>query len=209
MSGKMVEVEGIIIERNSQSSVRLEAAGTVVYIDPYQISEARKDANLILITHDHYDHCDPESVDKLKSENTVVIFPESCASKMQGKTIKPGEVMNVNGISVIAVNAYNTARFYGHKKGQCVGYVVSIGGKKIYHAGDTDRIPEMKQLGDISMAFLPVGGTYTMTAEEAAAAVNEDIRPEIAIPMHYGTVVGSDEDANKFKQLCNSKVVII
>lgn len=205
----MANVNSIDIEHGNQSTIRLESDGAVIFIDPYNISGSQAKADIILITHEHYDHCDTASINKLSSEETVVIAPIVCKSKLaRVNTISAGDKKTVNGIQIEAVPAYNTNKPY-HPKGSGVGYVITINGKRIYHAGDTDRIPEMKKLNNIGIALLPVGGTYTMTAEEAADAVNEDIKPKVAIPMHYGSVVGSRADAEKFKKLCKCEVVIL
>lgn len=204
----MANVNGIDIEHGNQSTIRLESEA-VVFIDPYKVSGSEAKADAILITHEHYDHCDTASINKLSSEETVVIAPIACKSKLaRVNTISAGDKKTVNGIQIEAVPAYNTNKPH-HPKGSGVGYVITINGKRIYHAGDTDRIPEMKKLGGIDIALLPVGGTYTMNAEEAAAAVNEDIKPKVAIPMHYGSVVGSRADAEMFKKLCKCEVVIL
>ncbi len=205
----MAQIEGIDIERDKQSTVRLSASGVVVFIDPWQISEDKGKVDIILITHDHFDHCDPDSVEALRKQDTVVIGPESCSSRISGlRVASPGDVVEEKGIKIEAIDAYNINKSF-HQKGKCLGYVVTLAGKRIYHAGDTDRIPEMKNLTGIDIALLPVGGTYTMTTEEAAAAINEDIKPKTAIPMHYGDVVGSTADAEKFKELCSTEVKII
>lgn len=198
-----MELEGIDIQKGKQSTIFLKASGLTVAIDPW---EASGEADLILITHEHYDHCDPESIATIRKEDSVVIGPDSCASKVDGlKVVKPGESLEVKGVKVEAVDAYNA----NHQKGQCLGFVVTLAGKRVYHAGDTDRIPEMKSLGTIDIAILPVGGTYTMNAEEAAAAANEDIKPKVAIPIHYGDVVGSKQDAERFREICQAEVRII
>ncbi len=204
----MVKVGGIEIWHGSQSTIRLES-GAVVFIDPYKLSGSQPKADVILITHDHYDHCEPASIGKIRKEGTAIIGPESCAPKVDGlKVLKPGDSVEEKGVRIEAVHAYNTNKPF-HGQGKCLGFVVAIAGRRIYHAGDTDRIPEMKNLRNIDTALLPVGGTYTMTAEEAAAAVNEDIKPKVAIPMHYGTVIGSMADAEKFKKLCKCEVVVL
>ena len=115
--------------------------------------------------------------------------------------VAPGDRRAVEGFSIEVVPAYNIDKPFHPKANNWVGYIVEVAGRKLYHAGDTDRIPEMKTMRT-DVAFLPIGGTYTMTAEEAAAAVNEDIKPKVAVPIHYGAVVGSDSDAQRFRELC-------
>ena len=205
----MTLLEGIDIEKCVQSTVKLSAAGRVVYIDPFRIANAKDEADLILITHDHYDHCDPDSIGLLMKEDTVVTCPASGSSKISHIVVmQAGERKEEEGVGIEAVPAYNIGKPF-HPKAKYLGYIITLAGKRIYHAGDTDRIPEMKAVGSIDIALVPVGGTYTMNAEEAAAAVNEDIKPKIAIPIHYGDVVGSVADAERFKKLCKCKVSIL
>lgn len=203
----MALVQGIDIEWLGHSGFRLMQGGKAIYIDPFKVSEGS--ADLILVTHEHYDHCDPQSVENLRSEDTVVIASQSCMPKLgRMLVIKEGGRRTEKGITTEAVPAYNIDKPY-HPRGIGVGYVIMLGEKRIYHAGDTDRIPEMKGLKGIDLALLPVGGTYTMSAEEAAAAVNEDIKPKAAIPMHYGSIVGTHSDAERFRRLCKCEVVLL
>ena len=203
----MPNIEGINIEHLGHDSFKIMNGSTAIYIDPFKVSSGK--ADLILITHDHYDHCDAASIEKLRSKDTVVIGPEAVSRKIAGtRTIKENGKFSEKGLAIEAVHAYNTNKPF-HPKGAGVGYVIAVNNKRIYHTGDTDRIHEMKKLGDIDIALLPVSGTYVMTAEEAAAAANEDIKPKVAIPMHYGSIIGSRADAERFAKLCKSKVVII
>lgn len=200
-------IQGIDIEWLGHDSFKISYGGKSIYIDPFKVSSGS--ADLILVTHEHFDHCDTASINKLSSEGTVVIAPIGCKPKLAGvSTISAGDKKTVNGVSIEAAPAYNTNKPY-HPKGLGVGYVITIGGKRVYHAGDTDRISEMKSLKNIDIALLPVSGTYVMTADEAAAAANEDIKPKAAIPMHYGSIVGSRADAERFKKLCKCEVVIM
>ncbi len=200
-------IQGVDIEWLGHDSFKISYGGKSIYIDPFKVSSGS--ADLILVTHEHFDHCDTASINKLSSEGTVVVAPSGCKSKLDRTiTISAGDKKTANGISIEAVPAYNTNKPY-HPKGLGVGYVITIGGKRVYHAGDTDRILEMKRLGGIDMALLPVSGTYVMTAGEAAAAANEDIKPKVAIPMHYGSIVGSRADAERFKKLCKCEVIIL
>jgi L-ascorbate metabolism protein UlaG (beta-lactamase superfamily) len=185
----------------------------VIYIDPYNI-QADEKADIILITHSHYDHCSIEDIKELVKDRTIIIIPPDCQSKLSGiqginvHLAKPGKKIEAFGIIVEAVPAYNINKNFHEKSNEWVGYIINTDGKKIYHAGDTDFIPEMKEIKDIDVALLPVGGKYTMDAAEAAKAANA-IKPKIAVPMHYGSIVGSEEDAKKFKDLCDCEVEIM
>jgi L-ascorbate metabolism protein UlaG (beta-lactamase superfamily) len=189
-------------------SFRLEGEVTV-YIDPWKLPPNSPKADIILITHDHYDHCSPEDVAKIQKADTVIVTIPAAARKLKGevKTVKPGDKITVKGVEIEAVPAYNTDKPFHPKGAGHVGFIVTLGGKRIYHAGDTDFIPEMKGL-KVDIALLPVSGTYVMTAEEAAKAADA-IKPEVAIPMHYGEIVGSERDAERFKELTSVQVTIL
>lgn len=180
----------------------------VIYTDPFKIK--RKDtADIILITHNHFDHCSPEDIKKLQGPNTVIVATSDCETKLSGKvkTVKPGDRINVGGIEIEAVPSYNTNKHFHPKANNWVGYVVTAKGQRIYIAGDTDYIPEMKDF-KVDIALLPVSGTYVMTAEEAIKAAL-DIKPKVAIPMHYGSIVGSKDDAKRFAEGLKGKVEVV
>jgi len=179
----------------------------VIYIDPWKLRDP-KGADLILISHSHHDHLSPEDVDKIQKSNTVIITTRDCATELSGdvRIVKPGDVVRIGEIDVEAVRSYNIGKIFHPKENNWLGFVITVTGKRIYYCGDTDFIPEMENIrADIVIA--PVGGTYTMNAEEAARAVNM-IKPETAIPIHYGDIVGSVRDAEKFRDLCEVPVEI-
>ena len=190
------------------SSIRIEGEKTV-YIDPWKLPPAPPPADLILITHSHHDHCSARDVEALLKKDTVIIATPDCAGELPAgfRKISPGRTETVGGVIVTAVPAYNLNKpFHPREKGW-VGYIVEMGGERIYQAGDTDYIPEIDGLL-VDVAILPVGGTYTMNPEEAAAAANH-LKVRLAIPIHYGSVVGSRADAEKFKNLCRVPVEIL
>lgn len=185
-------------------SFRIETDKTI-YIDPYQITDA-KPADLILITHEHFDHCSPEDITKIQQDSTVIVAPEDCLGKLSGnvRSVKPGMKMQVQGIEIEAVPSYNVGKKFHPRLNAWVGYILNLDGIRLYHAGDTDFIPEMKTLR-IDIALLPVSGTYVMTADEAVQAALA-MRPKLAIPMHFGSVVGTKSDADAFCKGLTGKV---
>jgi L-ascorbate metabolism protein UlaG (beta-lactamase superfamily) len=191
----------------------IKADGKNIYIDPYE-GEYTKKADIILSTHHHDDHCKPDKIALIKKENTEIIAPPECGKKLNTKvlTLKPGEATKIDDILIEAVEAYNNKRFRSsgnpfHPKGIGVGYLVTVGGKTIYHTGDTDFIDEMKQLKNIDIMLVPSGGTYTMDNPEAAEATIS-INPKKAIPMHIW-----DTNPSAYKEVveegCNTEVIIM
>ncbi|MBW1894056.1 MAG: MBL fold metallo-hydrolase [Deltaproteobacteria bacterium] len=179
----------------------------IIYFDPYQIADGPP-ADLILITHDHYDHCSPDDVAKIQKSGTVIVTEEDSAKKLSGdiRIMSPGESISIDGMNIEAVPSYNTNKQFHPKNNNWLGFIIEIDGSRIYHAGDTDYIPEMEKF-NVDIALLPVSGTYVMTAEEAVKAALS-IEPALSIPMHYGTVAGSEEDALNFKKALEGKIEV-
>ena len=186
---------------------RIDSEKTI-YFDPYQIGPGPQ-ADLILISHDHFDHCSPEDVAKIQGPETTIVTEKDSAGKLTGdvRVLKPGETLNLDGVKIQGVPSYNTDKDFHPRKNGWLGFVVEVAGIRIYHAGDTDFIPEMKDLR-VDIALLPVSGTYVMTADQAVKAALA-IKPELAIPMHYGAIVGSDQDALAFKNALKGKVAVL
>lgn len=195
-------------------SFRIKGNGQVVYIDPWQLEGDTK-ADLILITHDHSDHCSPADVSKVQKKDSVIVAIAAAAAKLSGniEVVKPGDEIVVKGIKISTVPAYNVNKFrspgmpFHPREAGYVGFVVTLEGLRIYHAGDTDHIPEMATV-HADIALLPVSGIYVMTADEAVAAAGT-IRPQIAIPMHVGRGIGSMADAEHFKEKASVPVEIL
>jgi L-ascorbate metabolism protein UlaG (beta-lactamase superfamily) len=180
----------------------------VIYFDPYQI-EAGPKADLIFISHDHFDHCSPEDVAKIQGPETIIVTEAGSAHKLTGdvRVIKPGETLDLDGVKILGVPSYNTDKDFHPRGNGWLGFLVEMSGVRLYHAGDTDFIPEMKGLA-VDIAFLPVSGTYVMTADQAVKAALA-IAPGLAIPMHYGAIVGSAQDALDFKKALDGKVDVL
>lgn len=191
---------------------RITAGNTTVYVDPFRIKADRPQpkADIIVITHDHHDHCSVEDVAKIVRSDTIIVSTPSCAAKLTGtvKTARRGDVTEARGVRIEAVPAYNIGKRYHPKDADGVGYILTIQGKRLYFAGDTDHIPEMKDLKNIAIAFLPVSGTYVMTETEAADSAL-DIKPDIAVPIHWGVIIGTRMNAELFAERLKGKVEVI
>ena len=205
-----MEIEGITINWLGHAGFNIE---NKIIIDPFKIVVPIK-VDIVLITHAHYDHCSLEDLEKVVKEDTTIVAPPDCTSKLSRldkgniKIITPGKEVNIGDIKIQAVPAYNIDKDFHSRQNEWCGYIITINGKKIYHAGDTDLIPEMNDL-DVDIALLPVGGTYTMNAQEAAEAAKR-VKAKYVIPMHYTKgIAGSKEDAEKLKELVKDAEVII
>ncbi len=199
------------IEVLCHSSIRINKE-KVIYIDPFKIDKNYNDADIIFITHDHYDHYSEEDIDKVKKEDTIIVAPEELLTKLLRKgfrqdyiiTVDSDEEDMVEGIKFETIPAYNTNKQFHPKENGWVGYIVEIRGIRYYIAGDTDITEENKKV-KCDVAFVPVGGTYTMDFKEAAELINE-IKPKIAVPIHYGSVVGTKQDATDFIKLLHPEI---
>ena len=186
-----------------QAAYRWTDGEVVVYIDPWGIEQDAVPADLILITHAHQDHFQPEEIERIRKDATRVIAPKDIAEMLPGDLtpIGPGDSAEAFGISIQAVPAYNIVeeRLHKHPKANnWVGYLLTLGGHTYYHAGDTDHLPELESIST-DVAFLPVGGTYTMDVPQAAGLA-KTMRPKVAVPMHYGFVVGTAHDGEAFRE---------
>lgn len=201
-----VQFKGVKIRRIAHATFRLEGGGLVVYTDPFSIPSTLADGDVAICTHDHYDHCSPEDLRKVLKGDAIIVAAANCGRRLRDlryetKLLRPGDEITVKGVRIRAVPAYNVSKPYHPRDYGGIGAVIELAGVRVYHAGDTDLISEMEGLkGYVDVALLPVSGTYVMTAEEAAEAVRR-IRPALAIPMHYGAIVGSASDAERFRKL--------
>jgi L-ascorbate metabolism protein UlaG (beta-lactamase superfamily) len=194
----------------------LVAGPPTIYFDPWRLPAELPKADLVLVSHEHGDHCSPEDVKKVSAPGTLIVANQTAAPKLQGdvRVLHPGEEMRIGDVTVQAVPAYNITKFrspgvpFHPRSAQHNGYIVTLDGERIYFAGDTDHIPEMAEI-QCDIALVPVGGTYTMTAEEAAEAVRS-IQPKVAVPMHYGpSAAGTPDAGTRFKELCPGEVLIL
>jgi L-ascorbate metabolism protein UlaG (beta-lactamase superfamily) len=205
--------KGIDIVWKGHAGFMIKAGGKIIYIDPFEldfVSEEEK-ADYVLITHSHYDHCSVEDIKKVVKPETMILCPADVQSKMRHvgeielQIVEPGKSVDlIEGLSVDAVSAYNIDKEFHTKEEYWVGYIVDFKGTRVYHAGDSDMIPEMQNIA-ANVVLLPVGGTYTMDSEQAANAVAL-ISPDLAIPMHWGGgVIGDRDDAEDFLEKCRTK----
>ena len=199
------------IEVLCHSSIRFNK-GLIIYFDPFKINENYHDADIIFITHSHYDHYSEEDISKVIKDNTTIVVPKDLEdralqfgfAKEHIIVVSPNEEYSVLGINFKTIPAYNTNKNFHPKSNEWVGYIVNLDQTTYYIAGDTDITEENRQV-KCDVAFVPIGGTYTMTYSEAAELINE-IKPQIAAPIHYGLIVGNKEDANNFANLVDKEI---
>lgn len=218
----MLIFKGIEIYWLGHDGFRIKSPKLELVIDPFNLkTRAKHPADIVFITHDHFDHCSVNDIRKVADPaKTIIVAAENCKNALRALNVKekifvtPNKTGDLLGIGYTSVPAYNVNKFrapgvvFHPKEYGGVGYIIELENVRIYHPGDTDLIEEMKKLGKIDVAMLPVSGTYVMTADEAVRAV-EVIKPELAIPMHYGEIVGSERDAETFKSKANCRVEIL
>ena len=214
----MFDYHGLKITWLGHDSFQIKNGKTVI-IDPFKLRSVPGKADILLISHEHFDHLSLDDIKKVANENTTIITIPAAKKELSSlkvkeiKTAKPGDRMKIGDVSIEVVPAYNLNKFrepgkvFHPKEDGKAGFMIGMKGLRIYHAGDTDAVPEMKGLKP-DIALLPVSGTYVMTAEEAAQAAKM-VEPKLAIPMHYGAIVGSEQDAHRFKQLATCEVQIL
>jgi len=214
----MYEYNNIGITWTGHAGFKILHGNKKMYIDPYKLSNKYEnifDADIVLITHNHFDHLSIEDLKNIINERTVIVSAQECLSQLKSLKVKdligidPRNSEKIDDLVVEAVPAYNVNKDFHPKDDKKIGFIIKFGNDRIYHTGDSDIIPEMKDTNP-TIVLIPVSGTYVMTAEEASKAVNELINPKIAIPMHYGTIVGNKEDAIRFSELvtvCETKIL--
>ena len=214
----MFEYNDIGIIWTGHAGFKITYESKKIYIDPYKLSKEHEnvcDADIVLITHNHFDHLSIEDLKNIVNETTVIVSAQECLSQLKSLSVKesigidPRNSVKVNDFKIETVHAYNVDKEFHPKNDKKIGFIVEFGNDRLYHIGDSDIIPEMKNTNS-TIALVPVSGTYVMTAEEASKAINELINPKIAIPMHYGTIVGNKEDAIRFSELvtvCKTEIL--
>lgn len=215
-----MKIGSIDLEWLGHAAFKIKFKELEIYIDPYQLTKHDK-ADIILITHSHYDHCSQQDIEKIVKDGTIIVAtPDSQSNlarikqKITIELIEPDKELAIKGIKIKTIEAYNNNKKFHAKSEGWVGYIIQLDDTVIYHAGDTDLIKEMSNLtgygkkGNYFIALLPIGGNFTMNAEEASEAASI-IKPTIAIPMHYGTIIGSQADAEKFAKLCEEKGISV
>jgi L-ascorbate metabolism protein UlaG (beta-lactamase superfamily) len=192
---------GISIQWLGHASFKIRHNNTIIYIDPWKLKDPLDKATLVLVSHSHYDHYSAEDIAKVSGPQTKLIASaDVVAEQKSGEAITPGVTIEAGDVRITGVPAYNPNKQFHPRINNWVGFVIEVGGIRIYYAGDTDVTNEMKALKNIDVALLPVGGKYTMNAEEAAEATKV-MKPKQAIPYHYGDIVGSRSDAERFARL--------
>ena len=194
------------ISINAQSSVRISYKDKIIYFDPFKVGDLYNDADYIFISHPHYDHFSPDDIEKIKSDKSKIVVPIELENDVKNLgfldqnivLVSPGNKYTLDEIEFETVVAYNENKNFHRREYNWVGYIINLNGKKLYFAGDTDNVPEIRNIS-CDIAFVPIGGTYTMDVDEAVELI-KDIKPSITIPIHYKTIVGNADDAYLFKE---------
>ncbi len=182
------------------ATFKIKGEKCVIYIDPWKLKGGEEPADIILVGHSHYDHLSVSDIEKISKPSTTIVTVPDCTHKLKGniKVVKPGDTLTVGDVEIEAVPAYNINKTFHPRVNNWVGFIITVEGERLYYASDTDVTPEMNNIKDIDVALFPVGGTYTMDGKEAAKAA-DIIKPKIAVPYHYGDIVGNEEDARVLK----------
>jgi L-ascorbate metabolism protein UlaG (beta-lactamase superfamily) len=207
-TGKEIAM-GITIQWLGHASFKICHEGDVIYIDPWKLQDSPHDATLVLVSHSHYDHYSPQDIAKVSGPDTKLVASADVVVKQNsGEAIMNGLTIELENVRLTGVAAYNPDKQFHPKANNWVGFLIELGSKRLYYAGDTDLTAEMKALKGIDVALLPVGGTYTMDAAAAAEAV-KSIKPKVAIPYHWGDIVGGRSDAESFAKAaqCDTKIL--
>ena len=202
--------EGILFY--TQNSSRIDTPAGRVYVDPFRMTEEPHDAAFVLVTHEHYDHLSPEDIAKVGNRDTVLVFPQSMLDKMREvenlvariELVAPDAKYTIDGLEFETVHAYNIGKPFHPEGAEWVGYIINANAGRVYIAGDTDATEEAKAVR-CDVALIPIGGKYTMDAEQAAELVNT-IRPATVIPVHYGGMLGNEDAAKRFAALVDPSV---
>ena len=210
-------IDNLEFTRYIQSTFKIKGGGLVIWVDPHRVGEKEvgsDKADLLLVTHPHFDHMDPQALAACATDGSVLVTNPTVLQELEGKlaaevrskisvvTLRAGEATEQRGVPIKAVAGYND--FHPKEQGYNTGFLFTVAGRCVFHAGDTSKVPEFGQLGAIDVALYPIGGTYTSDEEDAAGAINELIKPRVVIPMHYGYATGGDPV--KFKALVASSV---
>jgi len=214
----MYDYKGVKITWLGHDGFRIQN-GQVVYVDPFQIEGGGPKADIVLVSHEHFDHCNVEDLNKIVNSNTTIVAHTQSKGELSKlkvreiKIVKPGDKVKIGDLGIEAVPAYNLNKFsepgkvFHPKDDGKLGFILTVKGVRIYHTGDSDHIPEMKGIHP-DIALVPVSGTYVMTSQEAAEAV-ASIDPKVVIPMHYGAIVGDRKDAEALQKLVKCEVKIL
>jgi len=203
----------------NHDTFKIKFGEKILYTDPFEIGGVER-ADYITVSHEHFDHLSLNDIKKISKPETIIVASKNCEAKIRNlnvretRFLRPGETVDYGIVKFTATPAYNINKFrapgqpFHPKHYEGVGFIIQVGNVRIYHAGDTDNIPEIASYLPIDVALLPVSGTYVMTADEAVEMV-KIIKPKVAIPMHYGAIVGSTSDAKRFKEKASEYTQVV